>query len=89
MTWHVRETFDAPAKAETETPRGYLNRLDRWSHKRVAEVRKERAQDGHKYKLRRRWYGFTLVIEMSLSLEEPSGAAPSVGYVAPRSIGRA
>lgn len=86
MNWHVWETFEAPVKAEAETPKTYLNRIDRWSHKRVAEVRKERAKSGLEHKLRRRWYGFTLVLEMTLSPEEFSGAALSVGYVPPKVI---
>ncbi len=81
MTWQAWKMLDAPAKAETETPKTFLTRIDRWSCKKVAEVRKERAQDGHKYKLRRRWYGFTLVIEMSLSDDDLPMAARSVGYL--------
>ncbi len=83
MNWQVFRTYDdPPAKPFAETPRSFLTRLDRWSQKKVAALRKERALQGKKYKLRRRWRDYALVVEITTD-DEQLLAGLSVGYLPP------
>jgi hypothetical protein len=60
--WQFYTAYRPPEKRPGESPRTYLTRLDKWSCKRVAALRKERDEDD-KRPLRRRWKGFALVVE--------------------------
>jgi hypothetical protein len=62
--WQFFIAYRAPEKRPKETPRGYLNRLDKWSKRKVAELRKRLRAKEDPRSLRRRWKGFALVIEV-------------------------
>lgn len=63
MTWQPYQTFQAPVKANAETPKRYLSEVEKWSCRKLAETRKGLREQKLPYPLRRRWQDFTLVIE--------------------------
>lgn len=63
MDWQPLRVIPAPTKGISETPNSYIKRINAWSCKKLAEVRKELRAHEDKGALRRRWRMFILVIE--------------------------
>ena len=63
MEWQPLHVIPAPSKRLAETPNAYIKRIELWSCKKLAEVRKELRAAEDKTALRRRWRLFVLVIE--------------------------
>lgn len=62
--WQFFVAYRPPEKRPKQTPKGYLNLLDKWSKRKVADVRKKLREEGDDRPLRRRWQGYALVLEV-------------------------